>query len=217
MFMKTGNFLAAFVLQSATCWMAACWSSGCPRRSPLSCCPSRCHTLLSPCSASHEMSQHQPSTRTRGDRRVWSRAKHLPRLREPRGAKRRAYVHSRNVCQCNLSNQSRTQAHAPSLRSWIRTTTARPSLYHFEPDLQRSKGARENGTTSRRLLTAESAAPTTGANMMACCMASHACLAFSQPLPLLSHVGLLPNSTSIALTGISTIDPLPLRVHRRRP
>ena len=41
-------------------------------------------------------------------------------------------------------------------------------------------------------------------------MASHACLAFSQPLTLLSHVGLLLNSTPIALTGTSTIDPLPL-------
>jgi hypothetical protein len=40
-------------------------------------------------------------------------------------------------------------------------------------------------------------------------MASHACLARAQPLPLLSHVGLLPNSTPIALTGtISMIDSL---------
>tara|TARA_B100000768_G_scaffold327_1_gene383 strand:- start:335 stop:520 length:186 start_codon:yes stop_codon:yes gene_type:complete len=42
---------------------------------------------------------------------------------------------------------------------------------------------------------------------MACFMASHACLARTQPLPLLSRICLPPNPTSIARTGtFSTID-----------
>ena len=44
---------------------------------------------------------------------------------------------------------------------------------------------------------------------MACSMASHACLARAQPLPLLRRVALLPSSTPIAQTGaISRLDSL---------
>ena len=78
------------------------------------------------------------------------------------------------------------------------------SLYHFKRDLRPSKGASANGTASQRL-TAESAAPAASVCSMACSMASHACLARAQPLALLSHVGLLPNSTPIALTGVASM------------
>ena len=44
-------------------------------------------------------------------------------------------------------------------------------------------------------------------------MASHACLARAQPLPLLRHVALLPSSTPVAQTGtISMIDLLSLHL-----
>ena len=108
----------------------------------------------------------------------------------------------------HLRSLERPRSPSPSLRSWIPTPTARPSVYCFKPDLQRSKGARTRGIASQRH-TAESAAPTTGANRMACCMASHACLARAQPLPLLRRVALLPSPTHIAQTGtISMIDSL---------
>jgi|TARA_B100000768_G_scaffold130243_1_gene120838 hypothetical protein len=42
---------------------------------------------------------------------------------------------------------------------------------------------------------------------MECFMDLHACLALPLPLPLLTHVALLPNPTPIAQTGtFSTID-----------
>ena len=107
-----------------------------------------------------------------------------------------------------LRSLSRRRPSTPCLRTWIRTATALRLLYHFKPHLDRSKGASANGTASQRLTT-ESAAPASSVCRMACSMASHACLARAQPLPLLSHVGLLPNSTPIALTGtISMIDSL---------
>ena len=94
------------------------------------------------------------------------------------------------------------------LRTAIVTPTPRPSVLHFNSEVERSKGASVRGIASQRL-TAESAAPAASVCSMACFMASHACLARAQPLALLSHVGLLPNSTPIALTGtISMIDSL---------
>ena len=96
----------------------------------------------------------------------------------------------------------------PSLRTSIYTATALRLLYKSKRDLRPSKGASAIGTASQRLTT-ESAMPAASASRMACSMASHACLARAQPLPLLSHVGLLPNSTPIALIGtISMIDSL---------
>ena len=58
-------------------------------------------------------------------------------------------------------------------------------------------------------LSAESATPAASTSRMACFMASHACLARAQPLPLLRRVALLPSPTPIAQTGtVSTIDSL---------
>ena len=91
------------------------------------------------------------------------------------------------------------------------TTTALRVLYHFKPDLHpRAKVLKRKGLqVSDCRLTAESAAPAASVCSMACCMASHACLARAQPLPLLTHVALLPNPTPIAQTGtISTTDSL---------
>ena len=86
------------------------------------------------------------------------------------------------------------------------------SLYESKRDLNRSKGASVRRAPSQRL-TAESAAPAASVCSMACFMASHACLARTQPLPLLSRIYLLPNPTSIARTGtFSTIDSLQLTV-----
>ena len=86
----------------------------------------------------------------------------------------------------------------------IRTTTSPSSLYHFNPELERSKGWLIIGTASQRL-TAESATPTQGDASMSCFMPCHACHATAQPLPLLSRVALLPNPTPIALTGAASM------------
>ena len=112
----------------------------------------------------------------------------------------------------DLRYRFRPRSALPSLRSWIHTPTTMSSVYESKRDLNRSKGASGIGTASQRL-TAESAAPAASVCSMACFMASHACLARTQPLPLLSRICLLPNPTSIARTGtFSTIDSLQLTV-----
>ena len=94
------------------------------------------------------------------------------------------------------------------MRTLNGTTTALRLLYHFKRHLHPSKGAFGIGTASQRL-TAESATPAASASRIACSMASHACLARAQPLPLLRRVALLPSPTHIAQTGtISMIDSL---------
>ena len=117
----------------------------------------------------------------------------------------------------DLEPAPRPRPSMPTLRSWIHTATTLSSLYESKRDLNRSKGASVRRAPSRRLTT-ESATPAASACCMACFMACPACLARTQPLPLLSHVCLLPNPTSIARTGtFSTIDSLSAHAHRRRP
>jgi hypothetical protein len=107
-----------------------------------------------------------------------------------------------------LRYRFRPRSALPSLRTLNGTTTALRLLYYFKRDLHPSKGAFGIGTASQRL-TAESAAPAASVCSMECFMPSHACLALSLPLSLLTHVTLLPNPTPIAQTGtISTNDSL---------
>ena len=122
-------------------------------------------------------------------------------------------------CDHNVFQKSRLGARAtrprsalPCLRSWICTPTTLPLVYESKRHLNPSKGASVRGIASQRL-TAESATPAASACCMTCFMACPACLARTQPLPLLSRVCLLPNPTSIARTGtFSTIDSLQLTV-----
>ena len=108
----------------------------------------------------------------------------------------------------DLRYRLRPRPSMPCPRTSIRTPTALRLVYHFKPDVRPSKGAPVRRVASQRL-TAGSGAPTLSVNSMPCFMACPACLARAQPLQLLSHVGLLPNSTPIALTGtISMIDSL---------
>ena len=90
------------------------------------------------------------------------------------------------------------------LRTAIVTPTPRPSVLHFNSEVERSKGASVRGIASQRL-TAESAMPMQGDASMSCFMPCHACHAAAQPLPLLSRDALLPNPTPIALTGVASM------------
>ena len=108
----------------------------------------------------------------------------------------------------DLRYRLRLRPSMPCPRTSIRTPTALRLVYHFKRHVNPSKGAATIGTVSQRL-TAESAAPAASVCSMACSMASHACLARAQPLPLLRRVALLPSPTPIAQTGtVSTIDSL---------
>jgi hypothetical protein len=96
------------------------------------------------------------------------------------------------------SSRTRTR---PSSQRLIRTATTLSLLYHFKPEVDRSKGASRRCTASQRL-TAELATPTVSVDGLPCFMTCHARRAFSQPLSLLSRdvPPLIP--TLIGLTGI---------------